>query len=225
MTVAPRPKRSIVDEERCSLRDIDIFKDIPDSDLPALEQRVKALRLPRGASYEPVGGLEPGLVLIQSGALRLYRLTPDGHKLEVALFRAGTFTVGGRLAHLNVEAAEDTVICLVRQQDLESLVAHHPNVALRILPTLVSRLIESDERQEILAYWPVRARVATVLLRLQKEGVIEGVSQQEIADMVGASRETVTVVLAEFKGHGLVELGHRRVRILERERLRAAATN
>jgi CRP-like cAMP-binding protein len=98
-------------------------------------------------------------------------------------------------------------------------------VALRILPTLVSRLIESDERQEILAYWPVRARVATVLLRLQKEGVIEGVSQQEIADMVGASRETVTVVLAEFKGHGLVELGHRRVRILERERLRAAATN
>src|SRR5919108_353906 len=150
----------MVDQERCSLRQIDIFRDLPETDLPAVEQRVKALRLSRGASYHPVGGLEHGLVLIQSGALRLYRLTPDGHKLEVALFRAGTFTVGSRLAHLNVEAAEDTVICLLRQQDLESLVANHPNVALRILPTLVGRLIDSDERQEILAYWPVRARVA-----------------------------------------------------------------
>ena len=206
------------------LREIDIFKDVPDQDLSTVEERLEVVRLRRGAAYDPGRARERGMVLIQSGALRLYRLTPDGHKLEVALFRAGTFTVSRRLANLNVEAVEDSVICILRQDDLEWVVAHHPDVALRILPTLVNRLVESDERQEILAYWPVRARVARVLLRLEQEGVVEGLSQQEIADIVGASRETVTVVLAEFKGDGLVELGHRRIHIINPERLRVVAT-
>jgi CRP-like cAMP-binding protein len=59
-------------------------------------------------------------------------------------------------------------------------------------------------------------------MRLDRDGVIERLSHQELGDMVGACRETVTKILAELEKEGEVELGRRRIRVLDRARLAAA---
>jgi len=93
-----------------------------------------------------------------------------------------------------------------------------------MLEILGRRLAEAEDRLQHLAYRIVPARLASVLLQLAPapDQVIEGVSHQELGDMVGAYRETVTKVLDEFQVAGYVELGRRRIRLLDRDGLTKA---
>jgi len=131
--------------------------------------------------------------------------------------------LGERLCNADAEALEDCTLCVMSEAHIGQLVLLKPQVALRMLATLGRRLAESEARLEDLAYKSVRARLASVLLRLgrEHEGVAEGVTHQELGDMVGAYRETVTKTLDELRAAGLVELGRRRIRLLDRRGLAA----
>ncbi len=83
------------------------------------------------------------------------------------------------------------------------------------------RLAESEARLEDLAYRSVPARLASVLLRLGQDGVVEGITHEELGDMVGAYRETVTKTLNEFQAAGYLKLSRRKVQILDRDGLSA----
>jgi CRP-like cAMP-binding protein len=128
------------------------------------------------------------------------------------------------MRHASAEAVEDCLVCVMSEADIERLVLARPQVALRMLEILGRRLAEAEDRLQHLAYRIVPARLASVLLQLTPapDQLIEGVSHQELGDMVGAYRETVTKVLDEFQVAGYVELGRRRIRLLDRDGLTKA---
>ena len=84
-----------------------------------------------------------------------------------------------------------------------------------------ARLKDVESRMETVAFKSVPTRIATFLLQLANEesGKIEGVSHQDLADMVGTYRETVTRILNEFRTKGYIELGRLNVAILDQKAL------
>ncbi len=153
--------------------------------------------------------------------MRLSRITPSGKKLDLAVLEPGTFfgempLLAERMRNAYAEAMEGCLLCVMSQHDIERLVLAQPQVGLRIIGVLSQRLAASEARLEDLAYRSVPARLASVLLRLGEDGLVEGISHEELGDMVGAYRETVTKILNEFQAAGYLKLSRRKVQILDR---------
>ncbi len=104
------------------------------------------------------------------------------------------------------EAAADSVILRISRSALERTIATVPIVAARILDQMARRELEVGERLRELAYKSARGRIAATLLRLcHVDGTPLRVSHQQIAEMVGTSRETATRLLDVMRVEGLIE--------------------
>ncbi len=206
------------------LHKIDLFRDLSHDEMEALVKMTRMTTVEKGSTIYRQDDKAQGLFLLKTGRVRLSRITPSGKKLDLAVLEPGTFfgempLLAERMRNAYAEAMEDCLLCVMSQHDIERLVLAQPQVGLRIIGVLSRRLAESEARLEDLAYRSVPARLASVLLRLGEDGVVEGVTHEELGDMVGAYRETVTKALDEFQAAGCVELGRRRIRIRDRQRL------
>ena len=103
--------------------------------------------------------------------------------------------------------------------DVEPIVEEKPQVALRFLESMAIRLRETEAKLEDLAFKSIPVRLAALLQDLAGESnsgdTIEGYTHQYLAEMLGTYRETATQTLNEFKSHGWVEIGRKRIRIVD----------
>ncbi len=206
--------------KRDYLHKIDLFRDLSHDEMEMLDQTTRMTTVEKGRVVYRQDDKAQGLFLLKTGRVRLSRITAGGKKLDLTILEPGTFfgempLLGERMRNTFAEAAEDCLLCVMSQYDIEQLVLRNPRVGLRMIEVLSRRLAESEARLEDLAYRSVPARLASVLLRLGTDGVVEGITHEELGDMVGAYRETVTKTLNEFQSAGYVKLGRRRVSILE----------
>ena len=186
--------------------------------MAAFEQQTEMRTCRRGQILYSQEDRAEVLFLLKRGRVQLYRLTPSGKRLELAVIEPGTFFgempfIGESLRHTFAEAAEDSLICVMSRSDIEGLMRKRSEVALRMIEVLGRRLALCEARLEEMAYRSVPARIAAVLMRLSQghNGEIISITHQELGDMIGALRESVTKVLDEFQREGLVELGRGRV--------------
>ncbi len=210
------------------LRQIDIFRDLTQADMAELDAATRMTTVPKGRTIYRQEDTAEALFLLKKGRVRLSRIAPGGKKLDLAVLEPGTFfgempLLGERMRNASAEALDDCTLCVMSQRDVERMVTARPQVALRMLEVVGRRLAAAEARLEDLAYKSVRARLASALLRLGKErdGAIEGVTHQDLGDMVGAYRETVTKILDELQQDGAVELARKRILIRRRDKLTA----
>ncbi|TAK35587.1 MAG: Crp/Fnr family transcriptional regulator [Chloroflexota bacterium] len=208
------------------LRQIDIFRDLSTEEMHTLDAMTRMTTVPKGRTIYHQEEHAAGLFLLKKGRVRLSRTSPSGKKLDLAVLEPGTFfgempLLGEHMRNADAEALEDCTLCVMSQADVERLLLNKPQVALRMLGILGRRLAESEARLEDLAYRSLPARLASLLLRLGENSgdVIEGVTHQELGDMLGVYRETITKTLDEFQDAGYIELARRRIRILDRAEL------
>ncbi len=207
--------------KRDYLHKIDLFRDLSHDEMEMLDRTTRMTTVEKGRVIYRQDDRAQGLFLLKTGRVRLSRITAGGKKLDLAILEPGTFfgempLLGERMRNTYAEAAEDCLLCVMSQHDIERLVLTKPEVGLRMIAVLSRRLAESEARLEDLAYRSVSARLASVLLRLAQEGnSVEGITHEELGDMVGAYRETVTKTLNEFQSAGYVKLGRRRVQVLD----------
>ncbi len=128
--------------------------------------------------------------------------------------------IGERMHHTFAEAAQESLICIMRREDVERLIVKKPQVAMRMLEVLGDRLHATETQLEALAFRSVRARLAAALLRIAQDGEVRA-THQELSEMVGAYRETVTKTLDEFQREGLVSLSRMRIALRDLSRLEA----
>lgn len=211
------------------LRQIEIFQDLLPEDLLTVERTTRMTTARKGQVIYHQEESAESLFLLKEGRVRLFRVNPGGKKLDLAVIEPGTFfgempLLGEQMRSASAEALNDCTLCVMSHADVERLVLGKPRVGLRMLEVMGRRLVASETRLEDLAYRGVPARLAAVLLRLGREqgDIIEGLTHQELGDMVGAYRETVTKVLDQFQAAGYVELARRRVRIVDAQGLASA---
>jgi CRP/FNR family transcriptional regulator, cyclic AMP receptor protein len=213
------------------LSTIDIFRDLEPEILEWLAGHTTMVTARRGQHVYLPGETSEALFLLKTGRVRIYRLTADGKRLVLSTLEPHTFFGDMPLAGQNMygtyaEAVDDCLICVLGRADLERLIQTRPQVAIRLLEVVGRRLLEAESVIEDFAFKSIPARLATLLLRLPATGDgrdVTGHTHQDLADMVGTYRETVTLTLDDFKRRGLVELGRKHIRLLDRQAVRAIA--
>lgn len=213
------------------LSELAVFQDLSPREMEELNRITTMSTVSKGrVFYRPE---EPGEVMfiLKEGRVQLYRISPEGKKLVITTL--GPHTLFGEMALLGTkmhntfaEAVDDCLICVMSRPDLERLILNKPQVALRILEITGKRLRQAEERLENMAFKGIPARLASLLLRLSEEqesNVITGLTHQDLAESVGTYRETATQVLNDLKSQGLIEIGRKRITILDVEGLEDVA--
>jgi CRP/FNR family transcriptional regulator, cyclic AMP receptor protein len=213
------------------LSSIDVFRDLPHSEVERLAQTTRMITCPRGKVVYRAGDSNEALFLLKTGRVQIVRESAEGKRLISAVLGPHTFfgemaLVGQRLPQdSTAEAVEEALICVLSRKDLERLVLQHPKVGLRFLEHVSARLLETEAIVEDFAFKTVPARLSGALLRLLEtsENNTVHASHQELADMIAAYRETVTLALDELQSRGLVNLSRRSIEIVDRAALERLA--
>jgi CRP/FNR family transcriptional regulator, cyclic AMP receptor protein len=214
------------------LSSIDVFRDLPRSEVERLAETTRMITCQRGKRVYRAGESNEALFLLKTGRVQIVRESADGKRLITAVLGPHTFfgemaLVGQRFPQdSTAEAVEDALICVLSRKDLERLLLQHPRVGIRFLEQLSARLLETEAIVEDFAFKSVPARLAGALLRTVEttsDATIHA-SHQELADMIAAYRETVTLALDDFQTHGVVRLGRRSIEIVDQRALEKLAS-
>lgn len=212
------------------LSETDVFRDLNDAEMAELDRMTSMTVCRRGRVFYAPGETGEVLFVLKRGRVNLYRITADGRKLVTAAIGAGTIfgemsLIGQGMRESFAEAATDCTLCVMSRADLEHVLTTYPQVALRLVEALAARLESTEERLETLAFKAVPARLAEALLRLAgPDGTeIDGVTHQDLAELIGAYRETTTKILNEFRARDVLELHRLRIRIVDRDALQRLA--
>jgi CRP/FNR family transcriptional regulator, cyclic AMP receptor protein len=116
-------------------------------ELEELATRCSDIRLRRGEDFYRSEEHDGGLFLIKEGRVRIYKLTPTGKQLTLALLSAGTALSSRRLQGSHAQALKPSVIAFMRREELEHLIRKSPEVGMRLADLLAERLRLMDERK------------------------------------------------------------------------------
>ena len=218
--------------KRCPL-----FEHLTPDECQRLESRSRARAFPRRSTiYFPD---EPGksVLLLTRGQVKIMALTPDGREMIFAFIEPGELF--GELAVLDdaprnehAEAVEDSHALAIPRDELLWLMGRRPDIALSITKLIGLRLRRIENRLRNTLFRSTRERTVAVLLELLgSHGRAAGgrweiglrLSHQEMANLIGATRESVTLTLGQLQKEGLIEVNRRRIVVLDRERLAAEA--
>ena len=212
------------------LRASDLFRDLSEEQMHRVEQMAVMTHCPRDRIIYAPRETGEALFLLKRGRVQVYRLAPDGKKLVVSSIGPGTlfgdmpFT-GQRMLDSYAEAAEDSTLCVMSRHDVEDLILQCPIIGVRLLGALAERLREMEARLEESSLHDMCARVAAALLRASEhQGSSITVTHQELADLIGTYRETVTRALGELQERRLIGLQRGRIRIEDPDGLRELAS-
>jgi CRP-like cAMP-binding protein len=212
------------------LRMIDVFQSLSPAEMQEMDRTTTMSTCRRGKIFYHPDDSSEVLFILKKGRVQLYRLSPEGKKLVVATIGPGTIfgemgLIGQGMHNKFAEAVEDCLLCVMSRHDVERLILSKPAVALHFMQVMADRLRQVETHLEELAFKSIPARLATLLLRLREEqgDSIGGYTHQDLAEAIGTYRETATQTLNEFKAKGLIEIGRKRLDILDPAGLEEAA--
>jgi CRP-like cAMP-binding protein len=219
------------------LRQAPLFSGLDEESASVLETSMASSSLKRGDVLFNEGDDGSQLYIVTEGKVKLGRSSADGRENLLAILGPGQmfgelsfFDPGPRSA--TATAVTDVELKSLSHEALSPVLATHSDVALALLHQLAGRLRRTNEVVGDLVFSDVPGRVAKALLdlagrfgRKADDGihVNHDLTQEELAQLVGASRETVNKALADFASRGWMRLEPRSVVILDLERLQRRA--
>jgi len=215
------------------IRKAPIFSGLDASAADALRASMNLVKLRKGQSLFKEGDDGDHLFVVSSGKVKLGTKSIDGRENLLMILGPGDmfgelslFDSGPRTA--TATAVTDSKLLALGQDKVIPWVKEHPEVSLQLLARLASRLRRTNEVVGDLVFSDVPGRVAKALIDLgvkfgekRSEGLFvnHDLTQEELAQLVGASRETVNKALADFAQRGWLRLEARSVMILDYDRL------
>jgi CRP-like cAMP-binding protein len=205
------------------LRRLDLFEGMSDADIERLGALLRERTCRRGNDVivRPTGDqvylLKTGRVRVTNGEVNVALLGPGQLFGTSALFGAAVTTQ-------KVIAIEDVVICEAPAGKFLAAMSMHPRLAAKVAILLARQLFDLEQTVQRTATEPIEARLADLLLRIadraERLSRIKGLSQGDMARMIGASRESVSRILATWEREGLVRSRPRLIELVDEERLR-----
>ena len=213
------------------LQMVDVFQDLTEAEIEEIDRATTMSACRKGKIFYMPEDTTEVLFLLKQGRVQLYRISPDGKKLVIATIGPGSIfgemaLIGQGMHNTFAESIEECVLCVMSRDDVEQLLMSKPMVALRIFEVMGRRLREAETRLEEIATKGIPARLASLLLQLAEEkgsDMIVGLTHQDLGEQIGTYRETTTQTLNSFKTQGLIEIGRKRITILDHEALERVA--
>lgn len=205
------------------MKRVPLFEGLDDSHTQALADLAVQREYARGSAIFFEGDPGDALYLVQSGLVKIYRIAEDGREKTLALLGEGEFF--GEMALFDDEprsaiaqALEKTTLLILFRNDFLDFLGDNPAACRQMIKVLSHRLRETNAQVMDIVFRDVRSRLARTLLELsERHGVrcplgvkIEvKLTHQELANLVGTARETVTRILAEMQDNGSLTIDGR----------------
>lgn len=210
------------------LGQVPVFEDLAPPELGRIVDVAVPRRFEPGQVVFREGDASDTCYVVSSGHARAIRTHTDGRSITLATFGPGDFF--GELAMFDderrsatIEAIDELHTCAILGADMRRLLREHPEIAVKLVTTLGRRLRAANERLARQSFQTVQSRVAQVVARLaadarREEGgperdVLLKVTQAEIADLAGCSRESASRFLAVLERAGVIEQGRGRLTV------------
>jgi CRP/FNR family transcriptional regulator, cyclic AMP receptor protein len=207
------------------LKQVSLFADLNEAILKRLEGLLVEKAYAKNAiilSQEEQGD---SLYIVLSGKVKAVLLGKSGREIILSYFKPGEFfgemaILDNRPRSANAIAVEDTKLLLLNRDAFKQHIFQHPETAMRVMSELCNRMRRADEIIGNLTLLDVYGRVARYLIdladregkRVDDSSVIDRrPTQQEIADTIGTSRETVSRIFSEFKKRGVLRMSGNRL--------------
>ena len=218
----------------------DLLKQVPFlaaldlSDLEQLADGVSRLKYLRGDAIMHKEDDGQSLFIVEKGSVRVYLPSLQGADLTLALLGPGDFVgdlslLDGQPRSASADAMEDTSVLSLERSDFIELVRSSPDAAMAVMTVVAKRLRNTDEMAADLAFLDVGGRLAKKLLEMasshgvdRHDGTLLDVSitQEQLANMIGVTRESVNRNLGRFRQDGLISSRGRRIVLRDPEGLR-----
>jgi CRP/FNR family transcriptional regulator len=222
-----------VEDAEVVLRRAPLFEGLDEESARALRRQMPDVKLSRGEHLFLEGQDGDRLYIVLDGKLKLTRAAADGRENLLSVLGPGEMfgelsLFDPRPRTASAFAVTDSRLAGLGHDYLRQWLTGRPDVALHLLQALAQRLRRANDVMADLVFTDVPGRVAKALLDLadrfgeeEEDGlqVHHDLTQEELAQLVGASRETVNKALADFATRGWLQLSAKSVLILDRERL------
>lgn len=207
------------------LNRVPFLSSLADEDREYLSARVRRRAYSRGETIFSKGDPGHSLFIVESGTVRIYIPGAQGTDLTLAVMGPGDSfgdmsLLDGSPRSASAAALTDAVLYSLERTDFTNLILTRPEAALAILTNVARRLRDTNQMASDLAFMDVRGRLARKLLELAESagvqrdgGVMINVplTQEDLANMIGVTRESVNRNLSEFRKLGLVGRDGRKV--------------
>ena len=216
------------------LKDIPVFVGLPDEQLQLIHNHTIERCFRKGMIVFFEGDAGEGFHYVKNGKVKIVRTSEDGREHIIKILNAGEIFAEVLLFNnqpypATAVAVEPSCVGVIRNTDLEQLILNNNLLALQLIKALSQRLLYAQQKIKNLALHDVMSRTAEVLLRLSQEqgrkiesGVIEinlDLSRQDLASLVGTTRETVTRTLSSLKKDKIIDFDGHKIRVLDAEYL------
>ncbi|MFC2134773.1 Crp/Fnr family transcriptional regulator [Bacteroidota bacterium] len=213
---------------------VPIFAELPDDTIAKIAQIGSKKVYTRDTVILMEEDAGTALFVIIKGKVKVSRTSNDGREVILSILNESDFF--GEMAILDglnrsatVTSLEDSELFIIQRSDFLDLLKVHPEISIALLYELTQRLRGADMKIKSLSLKDAEGKVATVILQLAddigmiKQGIVEIDKlplQQDLANMAGTSRETISRTLHSFAKKGLVELEGSKLRILNYEKFK-----
>ena len=220
-------KRPAIGERPPSFKAIPFFTQLSESELDLLRSLAAEKHYPKNAVVLTEGEMGDSLYMIQSGKVKVFIGDQDGREMILKILGPGDFfgemsMIDKQPRSASVTTIESSVFLVLSHAAFEKCIEKIPRIANMVMRVLATRVREADRKIGTLAMMDVYGRVASTLLELAvndngKMVVSEKLSQQDLANMVGASREMVNRILKDLAERGFISVESKSITIINKE--------
>ena len=216
------------------LRSHPLFRDLPPAVIEHLGSYMKTRRVARGTTIFAKGDPGSGLMGVLAGAVKVSVASADGKDIVLNVFREGDIfgeiaLLDGRPRTADATAMSDCELIVIERRDFVPFLSSQPDVMLKFIEILCSRLRRTSEQVQDITFLNLPTRLAKTLLQLT--GGVQGsampskasITQREISQMIGMSRESTNKQLRAWAKRGWIRLERGGVGVLAADKLTAIA--
>jgi CRP-like cAMP-binding protein len=217
------------------LRNHSLFRDLPAAVIEHLGSYMKTRRVVRGTTIFAKGDPGTGLMGVLAGTVKVSVASAEGKDIVLNLFHEGEVfgeiaLLDGRPRTADATAMSDCELVVIERRDFVPFLSDHPDVMLKFIEILCSRLRRTSEQVQDITFLNLPTRLAKTLLQLTaaEDGSATArkaaVTQREISQMIGISRESTNKQLRAWAKRGWIRLERGGVNVVAPDKLAAIAT-
>ena len=205
-----------------------IFSDLKESQLEDIFELMSEKSYKKGETIFLAGDKGDSMFFLREGKVKITRNSPDGKEHIVKFIEPGevfgeVILFGHKIYPANTTCLEDSRLSVLKRDDFKEYFLEHPEIGWGMLKTMADKLYFSQSRIESLALLDSKSKIIQALLDMSTEDdvALEEMSQQQLANYLGLTRETVSRNLSQLKDDDLIENKGRKIYIKDREGLEA----
>ena len=220
-------KRMAIGERSTPLKAVPFFTQLAEGELDLIRSLAAEKHYPKNAVVLTEGEMGDSLYMIQSGKVKVFIGDQEGREMILKILGPGDFfgemsMIDKQPRSASITTLESAVFLVLSHSAFEKCIEKIPRIANMVMRVLAQRVREADRKIGTLAMMDVYGRVASTLLELAvydngKMMVSERLSQQDLANMVGASREMVNRILKDLAERGFISVESKSITIINHE--------